>query len=204
MFDITQEDLKEARKVLAKFSKKKTQKTCFYHLCFCIMAPQISFQNNQKAQKALRCNRFFDWPEDPSQKQIKTLRGIAKYGRFVNNKTKYLLEMKKNWEEIYKIIKSDISDVEKRNWLYKNVKGIGMKASSHFLRNIGCQDLAILDVHIMRYMGYDYESPKNLKDYLTIEGKFRMIAAEKGMNPAELDAIVWKKYSKTAWVDFRY
>ena len=43
------------------------------------------------------------------------------------------------------------SPMELREWLVKNVKGLGYKEASHFLRNIGkSEDLAILDRHILK------------------------------------------------------
>ena len=59
-------------------------------------------------------------------------------------------------------MKSNLSDQNKRGWLVVNVNGLGMKASSHFLRNLGNQSFAIIDTHILKYMGVD--KPKNEKE----------------------------------------
>ena len=51
------------------------------------------------------------------------------------------------------ILENSINIFEVRTLLIKNIKGFGPKQSSHFLRNIGySNDIAVLDVHILRYM----------------------------------------------------
>ena len=64
-----------------------------------------------------------------------------------------------------------------RAWLVREVKGLGWKEASHFLRNIGFRDLAILDRHILRNLrrhGVIRTIPASLpeKRYLAIEGRF--------------------------------
>ena len=71
------------------------------------------------------------------------------------------------------------NDMDVREEIVKNVKGLGYKEASHFLRNIGLgKDLAILDRHILRRLkscGVLEEVPKSLtpKRYLEIEEKMR-------------------------------
>ena len=90
-----------------------------------------------------------------------------------------------------------------REWLVENVKGLGYKEASHFLRNVGYKQLAILDRHILRLLeedGFIEEVPKSLgrKRYLEIEKKFEGIAGKIGMTAAELDLYMW--YMKTGKV----
>jgi len=60
-----------------------------------------------------------------------------------------------------------MSDFEKREWLVENVNGLGMKAASHFLRNLGNETFAIIDTHIIKFM--NGAKPRNKKEYLAIE-----------------------------------
>src|SRR5256885_1237436 len=68
---------------------------------------------------------------------------------------------------------------ELREFLVDNVKGLGMKEASHFMRNIGIgKDLAILDRHILKNLklyGVVDEIPNSLtqKKYLDIESKLK-------------------------------
>lgn len=50
-------------------------------------------------------------------------------------------------------LENETSHLEVRKFFVKNIKGIGPKQASHFLRNIGfSNNIAILDVHVLRYM----------------------------------------------------
>jgi N-glycosylase/DNA lyase len=79
----------------------------------------------------------------------------------------------------------------------RNVKGIGYKEASHFLRNIGFgQHLAILDVHILRNMvryGVIESVPKNISRsvYLELENKLKGFAKKIGIPMDELDLLFW-------------
>jgi N-glycosylase/DNA lyase len=89
-----------------------------------------------------------------------------------------------------------------RDWLVENVKGIGFKEASHFLRNTGSKDVAILDRHILSLMIEHkiIEKPKTLtpKSYLLIEKKFIKLANRLEITPAKLDLLMW--YLKTGEV----
>ena len=79
--------------------------------------------------------------------------------------------------------------------LIRNVKGIGPKEASHFLRNIGYSGFAILDFHIINILArYGLiEKPKTLtkRRYLEIEELLRSIAAKTDLSLAELDLYLW-------------
>jgi len=86
-----------------------------------------------------------------------------------------------------------------REWLVRNVKGIGYKEASHFLRNIGLgKDLAILDVHILRNLkryGVIKDPPKTLtrKNYLDVEEKMKEFSRDIGIPMDELDLLFWSR-----------
>ena len=85
-----------------------------------------------------------------------------------------------------------------RDWLVLNVKGLGWKEASHFLRNIGCRNLAILDRHILRNLQRHRvirSLPKTLtkKQYHTIEQKFARFAETVGISMDELDLLFWSR-----------
>ena len=76
------------------------------------------------------------------------------------------------------------------------MKGLGYKEASHFLRNIGRDDVAIIDRHVLRYLhknNYIDKIPGNLsrKTYLEIEKILEDIADENDLNLAELDLYIW-------------
>ena len=233
---ITKQDREALNKVFENFGRKKTEEEIFYDLCFCLCAPQTTFKNNSKAIQNLKIIDFYNW--NALNKNEKTwdtiaedhLKGAIKITRFYKNKTKYLLEAKKKFPEILQAISSldtwdnkqsiHVVDIYKiREWLVDNVKGLGYKASSHFLRNMGDTELSILDTHIVKFLnenigreglcGVIHQGDwgkiiKTRKGYLLAERVFQKIAGENNMVSAYLDAYLWKSYSGTSWNDFKY
>ncbi|MEW6731887.1 MAG: N-glycosylase/DNA lyase [Acidobacteriota bacterium] len=87
---------------------------------------------------------------------------------------------------------------ERRDYWAANreIKGIGYKEASHFLRNIGYCGYAILDKHILRSLHElrVIESPKpptNKKKYLEIESLLQAFANEIEIDFDELDLLLW-------------
>lgn len=99
-----------------------------------------------------------------------------------------------------KALLDKFSDVyERREWLVKNIKGLGYKEASHFLRNIGFgKDIAILDRHILKnlnLLGVIKEIPESMgrKKYLGIEKNMAEFAKEIDIPLAHLDLLLWYK-----------
>lgn len=72
-----------------------------------------------------------------------------------------------------------------------------MKEASHFLRNIGYKNLAIIDFHILDLLE-EYkliEKPKTLspKNYIEIENVLRELAQKTNTKLGELDLYLWYK-----------
>jgi len=86
-----------------------------------------------------------------------------------------------------------------REWLVSNVKGMGYKEASHFLRNIGMgEDMAILDRHVlksMKILGIIDAIPKNInkRDYLEMEKKLRDFSERIKIPLSHLDLLFWSK-----------
>jgi N-glycosylase/DNA lyase len=166
------------KKRLNDFSKVKGE-DIFYELCFCILTPQSNAKKCDAAIQLLRKENFIKRNFNPV-KYLKT------NTRFHNNKSRYLMEMKKKYSTIEL----------KRYFLVKNIKGLGLKEASHFLRNIGYRDLAILDRHILKNL-YKYsaikEVPKTLtpKKYFEIEQQFKDFAKKVNIPMDELDLLFW-------------
>lgn len=176
---------------------RKNTKHWFSELCFCILTANSKAQTALKIQDELKAKGFCECTSGDVKKCI-----IKHKHRFHNNKTKYIIEAR-NHLDIKKKIISIKDEKEKREWLVKNIKGIGYKEASHFLRNVGYKNLAILDRHILNLMVENKilkEKPKSLtkKMYLKIEDKFNSIADRIKISPAELDMYMW--YMKTGKV----
>lgn len=187
------------KKRLRQFSKvwEGTDKDIFIELCFCICTPQSRAVFCDRAVKELASSGGLF--KGNKLRLRKGLKGV----RFPNNKAGYIKEARERFcSEAGCRIKEyiDTSDlITTRNWLVKNVKGLGYKEASHFLRNIGQgSELAILDVHIMRNLkefGLIKEVPPVLsrKRYHEIEQKVSELSEITGIPMAELDLALWSK-----------
>ncbi len=165
----------------------------FSELCFC-----ITTANNKATTGLLVQEKIVPRIHSLTEKQIASeLRGLG--SRFHNNKAKYLHEAKKH-KNIKYILKNFENEFQAREWIVENVKGIGYKEASHFLRNIGYQNLAILDRHVLNLMKefkLIQEKPKTLtkNKYLELEENLKLLAEELKMTQSELDFYLW--YMKT-------
>jgi len=195
ILDINKEDRHNIDNILGRFSVNKDLSKIFYDLCFTICAPQTTFVSNRKVIDILISKDFYNNDID-----YLDLRQIIKPVRFLR-KADFILYAKSIFSDIKNIIYNDFTEQEKRLKLIKMVKGFGWKASSHFLRNLGAKDLAIIDTHIIKFMKWG-QAPKNGKEYLLMEEEFREVAKENCLSIAGLDAYIWKINSKTDWSEF--
>jgi len=178
-------------------SYKKDDKHVFSELCFCILTPQAEAVECGNAIKELKTNGLL------FNGQPKAISPYIKAARFLNKKAEFIV----NARELFKkngcfSIKDYIDEkdiLKTREWFAGNVKGIGYKEASHFLRNIGFgKDLAILDVHILKNLeayGVIKEIPKSLtkREYLGIENKLREFCKKINISMDELDLLFWSK-----------
>ncbi len=176
---------------LADFAAIKPQEY-FYELVYCLLTPQSSAVNAGRATDALKSAGLLDALIDPAP----ILRSKSAYIRFHNTKARNILDVKEGFRVILPELQNGSTPPAVREWLVQNVRGLGMKEASHFLRNIGRRDLAILDRHILRNLvkhGVVRRIPKTLtkKQYLVIENQFRAFARHLGLAMDELDLYFW-------------
>ena len=95
-------------------------------------------------------------------------------------------------------LQSFTDPIVRRDWLAreKQIKGLGYKESSHFLRNIGLLGHAILDKHVMNCLAdlKVVETPKlpaTRARYLETEERLRSFAREIRIDFDELDLVLW-------------
>lgn len=161
----------------------------FKELCFCILCANYTAEGSIKIQEAIG-KGFLNLAENEMAQKLRAL-GY----RFPNVRAKYIVEARKHKNSLKDVMASFNSEAQLRDWLVKNVKGIGFKEASHFLRNIGYFNLAILDFHIIDVLvRYGLiEKPKTLtkKCYLKFETLLRDIAEKADLTLAELDLYLW-------------
>jgi N-glycosylase/DNA lyase len=183
---------------LARFEAvgRGSGRALFEELAFCLLTPQ---------SKALSCDAAIRELKDGgllySGSVGEIAHVLAKRTRFHNNKAKYIMEARQLFgADGFAALKKATfggSEHAAREYFLKNVKGLGLKEASHYLRNVGRgSTLAILDRHIMknlvecRAIG---RLPKSLtrKKYLGIEEKMAEYCKKTGVPLAHLDLLFW-------------
>ena len=173
---------------MVEFTSLKSEREIFKELCFCILTANYSAEGGIRIQKEIN-NGFIILSEAELAKKLRT----SGY-RFPNVRASFIVEARKHIG-IKSKLDSMKDDNERREWIVKNVKGLGYKEASHFLRNIGYSDVAIIDFHIVDLLvGHKLvEKPKTMskKNYLEIENLLRKIAENVNLNLGELDLYLW-------------
>ena len=178
--------------------EKGTDENIFEELSFCILTPQ---------SKARVCFNAIDRLKDTgllfrgSDKEIAEKINDV---RFKNKKAAYLVKARNFFSKDGKVsMKSALTQFknihECREWLVKNIRGLGYKEASHFLRNIGFgEKIAILDRHVLRNLKslrVIREIPESLSraKYLDIEKKMMSFSVQIGIPLSHLDLVLWYK-----------
>ena len=197
---IHKEIKKEIEKAIKGYKKawEGTEKEVFAEMAFCILTPQSKAKNAWQAISNLVENGLL-YEGEPEE--IVDFLNIV---RFKNNKSRYLVELRELMTKDGKLqpkkILSEIGDtLEKRKWILKNIKGMGLKEANHVLRNLGFgENIAILDRHILRNLkalNVISEIPKTIteKKYYEIEEKMKEYSKFSKIKMDELDLVLWYK-----------
>lgn len=172
----------------------ESEEKIFAELCYCLCTPQSKAHNCAQAIKSLEESGILytgTWQEIQQK-----LKGV----RFAPTKAKRIVAAREYFTENGRLVLKKLLDTcenIRREWLVKNVKGLGYKEASHFLRNIGLSEtLAILDRHVLKNLkrfGVIEEIPTNLskKKYFEIEQQMKDFCKQINIPLAELDLIFW-------------
>ncbi|RLF99839.1 DNA lyase [Thermococci archaeon] len=187
-----QEKIRSRLNEFDRLREKGNDGEIFAELVFCILTPQSKAQSCWKTvETLLNKNLLLKGNEDQISKMLKRV-------RFRNRKAEYIVEARKHYPIRSKIKKFD--DIySAREWLVQNVRGMGYKEASHFLRNIGFgEELAILDRHILKNLkslGVIEEIPRFLtkKKYFEIEKKMKKFSEKVEIPMSHLDLVLWYK-----------
>jgi N-glycosylase/DNA lyase len=180
------------RKRAAEFRAKGVQSEdeIFKELCFCLLTANYSAYGGIRIQQAVGAG-FIILPRPALARRLRSL-GY----RFPDTRARYICEARRH-RAVLKQKLASLPPSHARAWLAENVLGLGYKESSHFLRNIGFTDLAIIDFHILgllaRHGIIKKPGSKSLSKnrYLEIERKLAQLAAKAGLTLAELDLYLW-------------
>ncbi|MCS7118639.1 MAG: N-glycosylase/DNA lyase [Archaeoglobaceae archaeon] len=149
-------------------------------LAFCISTANSSAKAGLKFQKMLEDKDIFSMKIEDFEKLLR-ISGV----RFYRKKSIYIIDAIKKIQN-FKIPENG----SMRDLLVREIKGLGYKEASHFLRNIGIKNLAILDRHILDWLGIKQRIVSK-KRYVEAEEELRDFARRIGKNLAELDLLLW-------------
>lgn len=195
---------REIREKLSEFRsviRRGNDGELFEELAFCIFTAGASARMGIKSVEAVRPVMM----TAKSAEQFSRL--IIKNGahRFPNARARYLLHTRNyiaraHGMEMKRLILSFKDPARRRAFFAENrdIKGIGFKEASHFLRNIGISGYAILDKHIMNCLFElkivdDPSPPANGKMYVEIENKLKRYAKRNGFDIDEIDLLLWSE-----------
>ncbi|MEM7008402.1 MAG: N-glycosylase/DNA lyase [Thermodesulfobacteriota bacterium] len=188
------ERLGEFKKIISHADDYKI----FEELAFCICTAGASAKMGLNSVDAMR-NIL---PSASLKRLQKKLDGVH---RFPNARPRYIVhtrEYLKNEHDfkLKELILSFNNPLELRDFFAKNkdIKGIGYKESSHFLRNIGFSGYAILDKHILNTLYElrvikDPKPPTTRDKYLEIENRLKKFADRVNIDFDELDLLLWSE-----------
>ena len=198
IYDHKREEIRLRLREFEKIWEVGTNEEIFAELVFCILTPMARGRYCSIAvENMVRTGILFS---GNSSEIARELNGA----RFIYKKSAYIVEAREKFLRHSTVpLKSIIGRIddghEAREWLVQNVKGIGYKEASHFLRNIGFeQNLAILDRHILKNLQSlrtTEEIPGSLsrRRYFDIEKGMKEFSEEVRIPMSYLDLVLWYK-----------
>jgi len=167
---------------------KANRKRMLGELAFCMLTPQSSMLKCKAAVRLLESKGLFG--RGGEKRIARALKGKT---RFHNNKARYIAQAREKFDArgFLKIRGTK----QKREWLVKNFKGLGYKEASHFLRNVGFLDVAIVDRHVANTLEkYGLAKPAKTiskKEYLRLERAVERAAAKVGLETGIFDLLLF-------------
>lgn len=197
--DLSVRNLVEQRVKEFQALKGQNSMRWFEELVFCILTANSSAERGLRCVKALKeRGHVFQGSVDAVRK---TLQDIGH--RYPKKRAEYMILARKRSKELKEKVMRFGNALEAREWLVKEIMGIGWKEGSHFLRNVGFLNVAIIDRHVLRVM-FEYglvPSETRIltkRKYLEYEGVLREVSKQLNMPLGKLDLFLW--YMKTGKV----
>lgn len=166
----------------------------FEELTYCLLTAYSSARMGYKCVTALRENNAL--LENGVDEIYSCLQEQGH--RFAEKRAEYIFSAREYASNIKELLQSQKNSRQAREWLVTNIMGLGMKEASHYLRNVGYFDLAIIDRHILSNMielKIIPEAPKSLtkKRYLEYEVILDSAARKLEIPLGEMDLYLWQR-----------
>ncbi len=169
-------------------------------MAFCLCTPQSSALACDKAVRELRERDLLLQGAEGQVQQVLDSHGV----RFPENKSRWIVSAREKFftsePSLRRLLEERADDsFLLRSWLVEEVLGLGLKESSHFIRNIGLgEELAILDRHILNNLhrlGVIDVIPRSLTRtrYLDIEERLRRFCRGVRISMSHMDLLLWAR-----------
>lgn len=186
-------DVKEIiEKKLEEFKRLGSKGSCeeiFSELSFCVLTANYSAEGAILIQRKIGSG-FLTLPLESLAEELREMGH-----RYPEKRALFIVKNRPLLGKVCNMVRGGGSGKQHREWLVENVYGFGMKEASHFLRNVGFSDVAILDFHILDLLErYGIiRKPKSLtkRRYLEMEKILENIAAKLGIKLDALDLYMW-------------
>lgn len=181
--------VEERWKEFVELGKNGSELELFSELSFCVLTANWSAKGGIKAQKEIGIDGFVKLEIDELEYALR------KVGhRFPSMRAQYIVSNRWIIGTIRHLFVLPYYQI--REFLVRNIKGIGWKEASHFLRNVGYGEVAILDKHILRLMmenGLIDSIPKGWtkKKYLDYENRLKVLEKHFNEPIGKLDLYLW-------------
>jgi N-glycosylase/DNA lyase len=213
--------IREYWRLFEEFEQRKSwgemaESDLWHELCFCILSSNVPFDMAKSAFLQLLTKSLLDLPLTGSGTERKIAAELSRPIYLPRRKDGSLRRYRfpvlraKNiagaWNFIYgssatiaKILQSFSSGEKARDFLASTVPGLGLKESSHFLRNIKfCDSLAIIDTHVISFLnksallGKDSILSLTPRRYMELEQIMRAVAEKSSLSLSVLDMAIWQ------------
>lgn len=190
----------------------------WYELCLCILSSNVPYELAKSAflhlrdTQWLRPERIIESPNSARRIAHELSRRIylpkkkdgsyRKY-RFPNIRAQNIVSAAQTLylksSGLFGLLKKARSEREARDFLAKNIAGVGLKQASHFLRNIGYSNsLAIIDSHVIAFLKEVEVVPQRKiktvtpKIYMRLERVLQDLCESLDLNMSIFDMAIWR------------
>lgn len=193
-----------ARRICGQTIRARLGESLIEEVAACILGGHgIPARLGVAAFHCLKAGGLLAYPSSESELHAQLLEplmmdGRSAHYRFARQKAKYLCAaLRILFEEVAPLT----SGRALRDWLLK-LPGVGYKTASWIARNhLDADDVAILDIHILRagrIAGFFSPDLTVERDYLVLESQFLKFSRAIEVRPSELDAVIWYEMASSS------
>jgi len=197
--------------------KQRDEEDLWEELVLCILSSNINYETAISAFTHLKDNNLLKYQFLVREKSTEIIaeelskpiflpkrkNGLLRKYRFPNVRARNIVHAARviyyDNEGIFSLLNSFNSEYDVREYLWKHIPGVGLKAASHYLRNIKySSSLAIIDTHIiafleeMDFLDNCLDKSMSLQKYLLYEEIIQEISTYYGYRLPIFDLAIWQ------------